>query len=570
MQDFVRSHYRYFAAAAAFSLIINLALLAPSLYMLQVFDRVLSTRSVETLVMLSLITAGVLLLMFALDAVRGRLLTLMGSLFERSVGARTLRRVLDDTATLAPPQQAHALRDVGVLRAFLAGPGIIALFDAPWMLVYIGVIFLFSPVLGTLALASALVLVLLAWLNERATRADLEAVQLRARDAGQFVDAALRNNEVVRALGMAPAVAARWESISGSMQASQLGIQRIAGLIGSGTKFFRQSIQVVMMAAAAWLVIEQKATPGVMIAVTVILGRALAPVEMLIGQWKQLVDARAAWRRLNGLLMDSPLTRFSALPEPTGAVSIENITYVPPGAQRAVVRNVSVDIAAGEVLAVVGPSGSGKSSLARLMLGALRPAAGNVRLDGASLTQWDPDRLGRHIGYLPQDVALFAGSVADNIARLGNPHSDAVVEAAQRAQVHELIVRLPQGYDTPVGEAGRMLSGGQRQRVALARALYGNPRLVVLDEPNANLDSDGEQALARAIAELRTRGTTVVLITQRTQILSVADRILVMRDGGVERIGVRQDKAAAADGSDTATHNVSDVAGSVPVLHQAR
>lgn len=560
MQDFLRANARFFAAALAFSLVINLALLAPSLYMLQVFDRVLATRSIETLVMLSLITAGALLLMFALDTVRARLLTLLGSLFERSAGRAALRRVLDDAATLAPSQQAYALRDVTVLRGFLAGPGIVSLFDAPWMIVYIGVIFLFSTLLGMLALGSAVVLVLLAWLNERATRLELEQVQQSARDAGQFIDATLRGAEVVRALGMAPAVAARWEALSGTMQTRQLGIQRIAGLVGSATKAFRQSVQVIMLAAAAWLVIQQQATPGVMIAVTVILGRALAPVEMLIGQWKQLVDARAAWRRLDGLLSGVAAPKFAALPEPTGAVSVENLSWVPPGAQRAILRNVNVEIAAGEVLAVVGPSGSGKSTLARLLLGGVAPSAGSVRLDGAALSQWDPDRLGPFIGYLPQDVALFAGSVAENIARLGDPHSEAVVEAARRAQVHELIVRLPQGYDTPVGEAGRLLSGGQRQRVALARAMYGKPRLVLLDEPNANLDNDGEQALARAIAELRASRTTVILITQRTQILSVADRILVMRDGTVERIGVRQDKAAADDAGAT----------NVPVLQQAR
>ncbi len=561
MRDFVRSNARYFLAAGAFSLVINLVLLAPSLYMLQVYDRVLATRSIETLVMLSLITGSALLLMFALDWVRGRLLTLLGSLFERSAGRRTLQRVLDDAATLPPAQQAYALRDVGVLRGFLAGQGIVALFDAPWMVVYIGVVFMFSTLLGVLALASALILVVLAWLNERATRGDLELVQQSAREAGSFIDATLRSAEVVRALGMAPAVAARWEALSGAMQSRQLGIQRVAGFIGSATKAFRQSVQVIMLAAAAWLVVQQQATPGVMIAVTVILGRALAPVEMLIGQWKQLVDARAAWRRLEVLLGGTPQARFSALPDPTGAVSVENLTWVPSGGQRAVLRNVSVEIAAGEVLAVVGPSGSGKSTLARLMLGGLPPSAGTVRLDGAALSQWDPDRLGPHVGYLPQDVGLFAGTVAENIARLGDPHSEAVVEAARRAQVHDMIVRLPQGYDTPVGEAGRLLSGGQRQRVALARALYGNPKLVVLDEPNANLDTDGEQALARAIAELRAQRTTVVLITQRTQILSVADRILVMRDGSVERIGVRQDKAVADEAAPPPA---------VAVLHQAR
>jgi len=567
MTVFVRAHARFFIAAALFSLVINMALLTPSLYMLQVFDRVLSTRSVETLVMLSLITGGALLLMFGLDWVRGRLLSLLGGLFERSVGRRTLQQVLDDVAALGPAARTDALRDVGVMRAFLSGAGIVALFDAPWMPIYLIVIALFSPLLGLLALASAAILVLLTWVNERATRSGLEQAQKHMREAGQFVDAALRNSEVVRALGMAGAVSQRWERLSGSLQARQLDIQRVAGLIGSGTRFFRQSVQVVMMAAAAWLVIQQQATAGVMIAVTIILGRALAPVEQLIAQWKSLVEARLAWARLRDLHARAAAPRFAALPEPTGKITLEALTYAPAGAQRAVVRQVSVEIAAGEVLAIVGPSGSGKSTLARLLLGVVPPNAGTVRLDGAALAQWDPERLGRHLGYLPQDVGLFAGTVAENIARLSDAQNEAVVEAAQRAQVHDLIVRLPQGYDTQVGEGGRWLSGGQRQRVALARALYGQPRIVVLDEPNAHLDNDGEQALARAIGELRARGTTVVLITQRTQILSVADRIMVMRDGTVERIGVRQSADAAAQGAAAAEANPP---GGVKLLHPAR
>jgi len=364
---------------------------------------------------------------------------------------------------------------------------------------------------------------------------------------------------------MAPAVSARWQALAQTTQACQLDTQRVSGPIGAATKCFRQSVQVLMLAAAAWLVIEQRATPGVMVAVTVILGRALAPVELLIGQWKLLVEARAAWHRLSDLLASARTQPKMTLPEPSGGVTLENLVYLPPGAARATLRNVSVEIAAGEVLAIVGPSGSGKSTLARLMLGIVAPNAGAVRLDGADIAQWDPARLGPSLGYVPQDVALFDGTVAENIARMGPVDSAAVADAARLAHAHELIVHLPKGYDTPVGESGQWLSGGQRQRVALARALYGQPRLVVLDEPNANLDNDGEQALARAIGELRGKGVTVVLITQRTQILAVADRILMLRDGSIERIGVRQDKSggSAGDSAEPATHTV-------PVLHQAR
>jgi len=558
MKAFVRQHAWFFVAAAGFSLVMNLALLTPSLYMLQVYDRVLPTRSVETLVMLAAIVTGALLLMFALDLVRARLLALIANVFERQVGEKCLYRLFGRGTPLSAQQRSNALRDVNVVRAFFAGPGILSLFDAPWMPIYIGVIFLFSPVLGALALASAGILLLLAWANERSTRAGIEEAQQQAREVSGLVDGVMRHVEVVRAMGMAPALGTRWKRLNGAVQTRVLATQRLGGLVGSLTRFFRQSVQVLMLSAAAWLVIEQKATAGVMIAVTVILGRALSPVEILVGQWKPLVEARAAWRRLEALLASGAEAPTVALPEPSGAMSVENLSYTPPGMQRAVVRNLSVEITAGEVIAIVGPSGSGKSTLARLMLGILAPGAGSVRLDGAALAQWEPARLGACVGYLPQDVALFSGTIAENIARLGAGDSDEVVAAAQRAHAHEMIVRLPNGYDTQIGDSGLCLSGGQRQRVALARALYGEPRIVVLDEPNANLDADGEQALTRAIAGLRERGATVVLITQRTQILSIADRILVMRDGAIERVGLRQERGAV----------IGDES-NVPVLHPA-
>jgi PrtD family type I secretion system ABC transporter len=563
MNRFLRQHARLFAAALGFSLVLNLALLAPSLYMLQVFDRVLATRSVETLAMLSLVTAGALALMAALDLLRARLLALAGTLFEDAVGGEALRRLLDGIGRAAPAEQVHAMRDVGAVRAFLSGPGIVSLFDAPWLLAYIGVIFAFSALLGALALASAALLVALAWVNERATRAGVERGQQQSRETGRFIDGMLRHAEVIRAMGMAPALGARWRAASRELQAHQLATQRVAGGIGSATRGFRQSVQVAMMGVAAWLVIEQKATPGVMIAATIILGRALAPVEALIGQWKSLVEARAAWRRLEALLGGAAPSRFTALPAPSGALEIENLIFVPVGSGRPILRGITLQIAAGEVLAVVGPSGSGKSTLARLVTGIAAPTSGSVRLDGAELAQWEPARLGAFLGYLPQEVSLFAGSVAENIARFDEATSDDIVDAARRAHAHEMIVRLAGGYDTPVGEAGQLLSGGQRQRVALARALYGRPRIVVLDEPNACLDSEGEQALSEAIAGLRAAGATVLLITQRTPVLALADRIVVMRDGAIERIGVRQEKTL--DGAAAAK-----APGAVPVLQPAR
>jgi PrtD family type I secretion system ABC transporter len=531
---------RLWLAAAAFSLAINVALLAPSLYMLEVFDRVLATRSVETLALLSLMAALALALMLSLDAARGRLLALAGALFEDRVGPAVLARLLDGVAD--GPERAFALRDVGSVRAFVSGPGIVALFDAPWLAVYVGVIFAFDARLGALALASALTLAALAAVNEWATRRGVERAQTLARDTSRFADAALRRADVVRALGMAPAIGARWLTRARTLHAQQLDTQRAGGRVGAATRGFRQAVQVAMMGCAAWLVIEQKATPGVMIAATIILGRALAPVEALIAHAKPLVEARGALSRLAALLGPDPRPAFDALPEPSGALAFEDVSLAIDG--RPVVRGIRFDVAAGEVLGIVGPSGSGKSTLARLACGIVRPSAGSVRLDGADLAQWDPARLGARVGYLPQDVALLAGTVAENIARFGDACGDAVVDAARRAHAHEMIVRLADGYSTDTGDDGRRLSGGQRQQVALARALYGGPRLVVLDEPNASLDAAGEQALARAIAGLRAAKATVLLITQRTQALAMVDRIVVLDAGAIARIGVRSDAPA--------------------------
>ena len=557
----VGSHGRLFAAAVAFSFVINLALLAPSVYMLQVFDRVLSTRSLETLVMLSLFAVAALLLMWALDLVRARLLALTGMLFEDRVGAQVLSRVLAGIGRAPAAQQAGAMRDVTVLRGFVSGPGLVALFDAPWMLMYVGLIYLFNPLLGQLAFASAALLVLLAWGNERATRAGLERSQEQSRELARFVDGVMRNAEPVRALGMGAAIGARWRAASRQLQVRQLATQGVGSLASSTTRFFRQGVQVAMMGAAAWLVIEQKATPGVMIAVTVILGRALAPVETLIAQWKSLVEARAALHRLDRLLASEAPRHFEALPAVTGAIVLENLSYTPPGTARPILRGIDATIVAGEIVAVIGPSGSGKSTLARLITGALPASAGSVRIDGADIAQWTPDALGCQIGYVPQDVALLSGTVAENIARFSDGSQEEVVDAAARAHAHELIVQLRDGYLTPVGEGGQMLSGGQRQRVALARALYGRPRVVVLDEPNACLDSAGEQALARTLAGLREAGVTVLLVTQRTQVLALVDRILELRDGALDRIGVRQDKSAAVAEPGRAQQLA------VPVLH---
>ncbi len=527
--------------AACFSLFINVALLLPSLYMLQVFDRVLTSRSVETLVMLTVIVIGALLLMLVLDFMRARMLTILGVLFERAIGPTVFTGLITSAARAGPTAYPWGLRDVSTVRTFLSAAGIIAIFDLPWMLFYVVVIFLFSPVLGAIAAGGALLLVVVAALNERFTHASLDRIQNDTRESGRYTDAVLRNAEVVRTLAMSPAVLSRWEDYTGRITSRQLSSGWLGSMASSATKFLRQAIQTAMLGVGAWLVIEQKATPGVMIAATIILGRALAPVETLISSWKTLVDARGAFYRLRQLLAAAQYPSKTALPQPRGELVLENVSRVPPGATRPILRNISLSVRPGEAVVIVGPSGSGKSTLARLIVGAWTPSSGVVRIDGADIAAWDPDRLGRWLGYVPQDLQLFAGTVAENIGRLQQADHHSVITAAQRAYAHEMIVRLPESYDTRIGDAGRLLSGGQRQRIALARALYGDPKIVVLDEPNAYLDTEGESALAKALEELKTRGATLILVTQRSSILSIADRIVVMKDGAIDKIGIRND-----------------------------
>jgi PrtD family type I secretion system ABC transporter len=519
----------FFAYAALFSLAINLLLLAPPLYMLQVFDRVISSRSEETLIALTAVTVGAIGLMAFLDALRARLLSAAGIALDRRLGPRVLDGLL---SRLSGADFVHGLRDVNTLRGFLTGSGVLALMDAPWLPFFLLIIFLFHPLMGGIALAGALCMWLLAFLNERFARGPLERMQSEGRRAGRFVDMGSRNAEVIAALGMMPAVTQRWARLNDSVLAEQRRASAIGGRFSGLTKFARQFIQMAMLAAGAWLVLDAHVTAGVRIAATILLGRALAPVEMLVAGWRSLVEARSAWRRLAELLAAHPPAEpGTELPVPHGRIDVEN-------ASLKVLKRASFTLRAGEALGVIGPSASGKSTLARLIVGVWKPAGGVVRLDGADVAAWPRAQLGPLIGYLPQDVELFAGTVAENIARLEAPDSAEVIRAAQRAHVHEMILRLPKGYDTEVTDG---LSPGQRQRIALARALYRNPRLVVLDEPNANLDADGDQALLRTLAGLKEEGVTVLVIAHRPSLLGGMDKMLVLRDGLVDSFGARAD-----------------------------
>ncbi|MEK8032074.1 type I secretion system permease/ATPase [Ideonella sp. DXS29W] len=538
LQRFVRPHLKW---ALGFSLVINLALLTPSLFMLQVYDRVLVTRSVETLVMLLLLAGFSLAVFGAMDQIRTRLLTMLGMSLERRYGPGLLGQLIVANARQSSVELADGLKDLSSLRTFLSGPGVVALFDTPWAIVYLVIIAFFDPRLGVLATLAALILLALTWANNRLVRQGLAQIQDASRATARWADRCMQNAEVVTALGMGEAMTQRWAAQSISVQEATLAATSLSGKLAAISRTARQGVQVLMLSAGAWLVIREGATPGVMIATTIILGRALAPVEQLIGGWQSLVEARLAHRRLQALL-DRPVEGqvSTSLPMPTGRLDVESLSHAAPQSGRVLLRQVSFKAEPGELVAVVGGSGAGKTTLARLLVGVLKASGGTVRLDGADIRQYDPRALGAALGYLPQDVELFAGTVAENIARFTSAESSQVVAAAQAAGAHELILRFPQGYDTPVGEGGRLLSGGQRQRVALARALFGEPALVVLDEPDASLDADGEEALMAALQRLRARGATVVAVTQRRRLLSVADRVLVLRDGAIERTAVRR------------------------------
>ena len=529
----------YLAFAAFFSLAINALLLTPPLYMLQVFDRVLTSHSNETLVFLTIGAAMALATMAGLDMIRAQLLAAGGAALDRTLGPRVIERLLGEAARKGVGEHANALRDAHCLRAFFGGAGILALFDLPWLPAFLLVIFLFHPLMGAFALGGALVMLTLAAVNERLTRRALERAQGDARRAAAFIDMSARNSEVVSALGMLEPVTRRWEKLNETASSRQMQAARWGARLSGITKLARQLLQTGMLALGAYIVIDQQVSAGVMIAATILLSRALAPVEQLVAGWRNLVEARAAWRRLAELLSrESVAGGETSLPAPAGRLTAENVVFGFRGAERPILRGVSFALERGESLGIIGPSASGKSTLARLIVGVWRPVSGHMRLDGADVAAWPRADLGKHVGYLPQDVELFPGGVAQNIARLGEGDDSEVIRAAQRAHVHQLVLRLPKGYDTELSNA---LSPGQRQRIGLARALYGDPRLVVLDEPNANLDNEGEQALLRALADLKREGVTVVIVAHRPSLLAGVDKLLVLRDGVVEAFGARSE-----------------------------
>ena len=534
---FVAQLRSFVLLAGAASLVLNLALLVPSIYMMQVFDRVFSSRSVETLLMLSALAILALALGYCMDVVRARALGWSGRALDRRLSPAALASALRDAAGVSGRANTDVLRDIAQLRAFLSGTGIHALFDAPWLPIYILVIGLMHPVLGLAATLGACLLTALAIVNERLMRDRAERALRCSRETTRHAEALTRNAEVIIGMGMTRAAVGSWQVRHGQLLEAQAQLGTGSSRLSAIARMTRQGLQIVMLAIGAWLVIERHASPGIMVAATILLGRALQPVEQLIGGWKVLVEARGAWQRLSERPAMQTGQADLELPAPIGRLEVERVIFSAAAARPPLIKGVAFTLEAGESLGVIGPSASGKTTLIRLLLGIWKPQSGVIRLDGADIARWDRDALGKHVGYLPQDVELFGGTVAQNIARLGAVDSEQVVAAARLAHAHDMILRLPDGYETQIGEAGATLSGGQRQRIAFARALYGNPRLVVLDEPNANLDAQGEAALQAALGELKARGVTTIMVGHRPALMSQLDKLAVLNEGSLEAFG---------------------------------
>lgn len=536
---------RHFFVVGAFSFVINLLMLTPAIYMLQIYGRVISSRNETTLLVLTVIMVGTYLLMSSLEFIRSRVLVRVGNLMESKLDSRVFGATFF-SALLGRRDNRQPLNDLSTLRQFLTSSAPFAFFDAPWSPIYIGVIFLLHPMIGWFAIGAALILFILAIINELLTRKPLQAANLGANQAMDYVGTSATNAEVIEALGMLPNIRERWQKKHRRHLFLQSVASDRAGSIASATRFIRVTVQSLILGLGAFLVIRNELTSGSMVAGSILLGRALAPIEQLIGGWRQFVGARSAHQRLNELLQKIPKPQQKlSLPAPKGHLKLDNATAIPPGGRIPVLKGINLDIPVGCVVGVIGQSGSGKSTLARLLIGVWPPYSGKVRLDGADISAWDKTELGPHLGYLPQDVELFEGSVSENICRFGETDPGKIVAAATRAGVHEMILHMANGYETEIGSGGTILSGGQRQRIALARALYNTPRLIVLDEPNSNLDDVGEAALVAAVMQAKQGGSTIIIITHRPSILNAVDRLLLLREGAVAAYGPREEVLAA-------------------------
>ena len=531
------------AAVGLFSGAINILLLTGSLFMMQVYDRVLPSRSVPTLIALGAVTLVLYAFQGVLGSIRARMLARIGQTIDRRLSGRVFRAIIRRSGVRRDADGLQPLRDLDQLRGFLSGAGPTALFDLPWMPLYLAICFAFHVWIGVVVSAGAVALLMLALLSEVMSGGPIRTAGQLGMTRLALAEASRRNAEALQAMGMTARLAARWGNANDLYMIAHRQASDVAGGLGNLSRVLRMVLQSTVLAVGAYLVISEQSTAGVMIASSILASRALAPVELAIAQWRAFLSARQSWARLAELIAQAAVeTAPLMLPPHVECLAVEGVSVAAPGTARLVVRDTAFRLTKGQALGVIGPSASGKSSLARALVGVWPPVRGKIRLDGAALEQWSPDHLGRHVGYLPQDVELLDGTIADNICRFeSEADAAAIVAAARAAAVHALILGRPDGYETRIGESGAALSAGQRQRIALARALYGDPFLVVLDEPNSNLDGEGEEALTRAIIGVRRRGGIVVVIAHRPAALAGVDLVLIMTDGKVQAFGPKQD-----------------------------
>lgn len=538
MKEFLKKWRFYLAYAFFFSLFINLLTLTFSFYMLLIYDRVLSSYSMPTLTLITIAAFLAVTVGAVLEFIRSKLLVRCGVDIDHTLSGLVLNNVLKQH-TLPGQNPDASLRDIHTLRNFFGGGAIFSLFDIPWMPIFLGIIFYLHPVLGAFATGGGIVLIILAVLNEWVSRKPQESAAAVAGTAGRFMSQASGNAEVVRAMGMINGISNRWQEINDSVVRLQTKVSRQSGLIQSITGGFRQLMQVGIYGVGAYLALNNQASAGCMIAASIIMGRALSPIQNGIATWKGFLDARGAYNRLDLLFKNSIVWPPQNIPEPLGVLTVEDVDLVM--ADKQILQGINFALQPGESMGIVGPSGAGKTTLCRLILGVWPTTAGQVCLDGNNVFVWDQENLGKYVGYLPQDVELFAGTISANIARFQEVDSEKVIDAAKTADVHQMILNMPMGYDTPIGPGGLALSGGQRQRIALARAIYDNPRLLIMDEPNSNLDEIGEQALLGTWQKLKERGGTLVVVTHKATMLSQVDKILLLKDGRQVDFGDREE-----------------------------
>jgi len=539
MREFLKKWMKFFYVAGFFSLFINLLMLTFPIYMLSIYERVLYSYSMPTLYTLTIGAILALIVMGLLDFLRSRLLVHVGVEMDKEMSRPVFSEMLKDRCRIGGLGYQEGLSDVNTLRNYFSGSAIFAFFDAPWTPLYIIVIWLMHPLLGYFALGGAVLIFLLGIFQELLTRRKLSQSGAIDSESRQFVNSCMRNAEVINAMSMTAGVADHWRSSNNESVRLQTEANATGGAMTASTQSIRSAMQVLIFGLGAYLVLQNQSTPGIIIAASIIMRQALQPVERAMGSWRQTIDARAAYKRLDELIKSASVEKEMALPTPEGQLDAEGASLAIEGTT--ILRGISFSLPAGETMGLIGPSGAGKTTLCRLILGLWPAMGGKVRLDGYDVHEWDREQLGPYIGYLPQDVELFPGTVSENIARMGEVQPEKVVAAARLAGIHEMVLKLPKGYDTWIGDEGVRLSGGQRQRVALARALYGSPKLVVLDEPNSNLDDAGEKALIQSLERLRENGVTTIIVTHKPALLANVDKVLMLKEGMVSMFGPREE-----------------------------